>query len=458
MCKLPTFILAGICCLWLMPTAQGEMTGVEKLAAARTQFRVCAAPDNLPFSNRDGEGFDNKIAQLLAAAEGKPLVYAWWPLRRGFISNTLNRWECDVVIGVPTGYELAATTRPYYCSTYVGVQRAGEPPALAGSEPGAAKRIGVMVQTPPLDLLLRHHVDPRVYLPIDPDGQTDPARIVDDVAAGRIDAAFVWGPLAGYFASREPTKLSVSPLTAPTDSDIRLSFPISVGVRHGDRARLDDLNALIDAHRTEINSILRNYGVPLVDDPAQCAPPQHAAEGPAASLLTPALEVAPTSGVPRIERIVEKTEQPSQKSETQTITCNGAVTLSEVQKLAAAAPPSSAAPPYRVRDGNKVDAKTYEGWIRFSAFCQQCHGMGGVGSALAPDLAQALKTLDEHQFRTIVSCGLKGNLGIGVMPAWQDNPNIDPYLDDLWAYLKARADGALGPGRPEKLQSASSLH
>jgi mxaJ protein len=456
MCKLPTFILAGICCLWFMPTAQGEMTGVEKLAAARTQFRVCAAPDNLPFSNRDGEGFDNKIAQLLAAAEGKPLVYAWWPLRRGFISNTLNRWECDVVIGVPTGYELTATTRPYYCSTYVDVQRAGEP-AKAGSEPRPAERVGVMVQTPPLDLLLRHHVDPRVYLPIDADGQTDPGRIVDDVAAGRIDAAFVWGPTAGYFATREPTKLSLSPLTAPTDRDIRLTFPISLGVRHGDRARLDDLNALIDSHRTEINSILTNYGVPLVDDAAQCAPPQHAAERPAASLLTPALELAPTSGLPRIERIAEKTEQPSQKSETQKITCKGPVTLPEVQKLASPAA-SSATRLYRVTDGNKVDGKTYEGWIRFAAFCQQCHGTGGVGSAIAPDLAQALKTLDEYQFRTIVSCGLTGNLGTGVMPSWRDNPNIDPYLDDLWAYLKARADGALGPGRPEKLESASSLN
>jgi hypothetical protein len=108
-------------------------------------------PDNLPFSNRRGEGFDNKIVQLLAAAEGKPLVYAWWPERRGFIRNTLNRWECDVVVGVPTGYELTATTRLDYCSTYVDVQRAGEP-AQAGSERRPAQRVGVMVQTPPLDL------------------------------------------------------------------------------------------------------------------------------------------------------------------------------------------------------------------------------------------------------------------------------------------------------------------
>jgi mono/diheme cytochrome c family protein len=301
--------------------------------------------------------------------------------------------------------------------------------------------------------LLRHHVDPHVYLSIDADGQTNPGRIVDDVAAGRIDAAFVWGPMAGYFATREPTKLRIAPLTAPADRDIRLSFPISLGVRHGDRARLDDLNALIESHRSEIKTILTNYGVPLVDDPAQCAPPRHAAERTAATLLTPALDVAGIRQIPRIDRIVENTGQASQKPGTQTITCKGAVTLPEVQKLDGA-PPSGSAPPYRVADG-KVDGKTYEGWIRFSAFCQPCHGPGGVGSALAPDLAKALKTLNEHQFQTIVSCGLKGNLGTGVMPAWENNPNIDPYLDNLWAYLKARADGALGPGRPEKLQAAS---
>jgi mono/diheme cytochrome c family protein len=101
-----------------------------------------------------------------------------------------------------------------------------------------------------------------------------------------------------------------------------------------------------------------------------------------------------------------------------------------------------------------VDATTYTGWLRYSAFCQTCHGTGGVGSAIAPDLTQAMKSLNKRQFETIVSCGLKGNLGIGVMPAWGDNPNIRPYIDKLWAYLRARADGALGPGRPQKISTS----
>jgi mxaJ protein len=356
MCKLATFILAGISFMWLMPLAHGQMTGVEKLAAARTQFRVCAAPDNLPFTNRQGEGFDNKIAQLLATADGKPLVYAWWPQRRGFIHNTLNHWECDVVMGVPTGYELTATTRPYYCSTYVDVRSAGEPAVLAQSEPPPPKRVGVVVATPPLDLLLRHHIDPRVYLP---NGDDHPGQIVDDVAAGRIDAALVWGPMAGYFVAREPRKLSFSPLETPADHHIQLTFPVSLGVRHDDRARLDRLNALIAAHRAEIKAILTDYGVPLVDDPTQCSPAQHAAERTSRVMLKPALDVAGASQAAEIEKIVENAGRPSssQGSQTQDVNCKGPVTLPEVQKLGG--PPESGTP-YQVADG-KVDAKTYEG-------------------------------------------------------------------------------------------------
>ena len=125
--------------------------------------------------------------------------------------------------------------------------------------------------------------------------------------------------------------------------------------------------------------------------------------------------------------------------------------MDDVQKLAGGTP--TPGHPYVVQDG-KADAKTYSGWVRFSAFCQVCHGTGGVGSAIAPSLTQALKTLNQRQFETIVSCGLKGNLGTGVMPAWGNNPNINPYIADLWAYLSARADGALGAGRPEKMSTS----
>jgi len=126
--------------------------------------------------------------------------------------------------------------------------------------------------------------------------------------------------------------------------------------------------------------------------------------------------------------------------------------MQDIQKIAGGS--SAPGTAYTVQGGS-VDAKTYTGWLRYSAFCQACHGTGGVGSAIAPDLAQALKSLNERQFETIVSCGLKGNLGTGVMPAWKDNPNISPYIENLWAYLSARANGALGPGRPQKLSTSN---
>lgn len=444
-------IVASAWPLFLLSPAHSEITGVEKLEAARTQFRVCAAPDNLPFTNRQGEGFDDRIAQLLAQSEGKPLVYTWWGAPRGLVSNTLNRWDCDVVMGVPTGYELTATTRPYYCSTYVEVQRPDEPALTLSDPPTSAKRIGVVVRTPPLDILLRHHLDPQVYLPTGSEDQDHPGRIVDDVAAGRIDAAFVWGPIAGYFARHEPKPLAISAIAAPADHDIHLSFPVSIGVRRGDNARLARLDQLIEEHQSQITDILRSYGVPFVDNPVRCPPHQHAAERSAAGAPQhPVVDRLATGQEPKIELIAEQSGEPAQGSDAHAhITCKGPVTLPEVAKIADPAP-SGSAPPYKVA-GNKVDPRTYEGWIRFSAFCQVCHGVGGVGSAIAPDLDQAIKDLNQKQFETIVTCGLTGNLGTGVMPSWGDNPNIKPYIDDLWAYLKARGDGALGPGRPEKM-------
>jgi mono/diheme cytochrome c family protein len=148
--------------------------------------------------------------------------------------------------------------------------------------------------------------------------------------------------------------------------------------------------------------------------------------------------------------VAQQTSQ-TQTSASDDINCKGAETMQDIQKLAGGSPASKA--PYSVQ-GGKIDAKTYTGWTRYAAFCQTCHGTGGVGSAIAPDLTQALKSLDKRQFETIVSCGLKGNLGTGVMPAWGNNPNIDPYIENLWIYLSARAEGALGPGRPEKLSTS----
>jgi mxaJ protein len=449
--KFTQLMLIGGCLSSLTP-AWAETTGQQKIEASKSEFRVCADPDNLPFTNRRGEGFENKIAELLARSANQPLAYYWWPDRRGFVNKTLNAWECDVVIGVPTHDDLVRTTRPYYCSRYVMVHRQGHggAPALLGEPQVRSLRIGVVERTPPLGMLLQRNLDPIVYF-TNYDGVDNVAgQIVADVATGKIDVALVWGPVAGYFARQQAVPLQTETFEDSAEPPARLAFPISFGVRGGDKNRAARLERLMRERASEIQEILSDSGVPLADDPTQCEPlHQQAASKPAAlaQLVADTAATASDVGSAGAERAAEQAGPP-QTSNSDSIDCKGTETMQDIAKLAGGSPAPGVQ--YTVQGGN-VDAKTYTGWLRYSAFCQTCHGTGGVGSAIAPDLTQALKSLDKRQFETIVSCGLKGNLGTGVMPAWGDNPNIRPYIENLWTYLSARADGALGPGRPQKL-------
>ena len=446
-------LIAGSLCACALTPAQAETTGQQKILASKSEFRVCADPDNLPFTNRRGEGFENKIADLMARSANQPLSYYWWPQRRGFLNNSLNAWECDVVIGVPTHYEAARTTQPYYCSRYVMIHRAGQgiTPSLLDEPRVRSLRIGVVEHTPPLDMLLQRNVNPIVYFSNYDGVSSSPGQIVADVAAEKIDVALVWGPVGGYFARRQAVPLQIEAFEDIADPRARLAFPISFGVRRDDKARSARVAGLMRERAAEIQAILRSNGVPLVDDPVQCAPlHQQAAREPAplAQLVTDAVPSSDV-GPAHVQRVAEQASPP-QDSQSASIDCKGTETMQDIQKLAGGSPAPGT--PYTVQDG-KVDAKTYTGWLRYSAFCQNCHGTGGVGSAIAPDLTQALKNLNKRQFETVVSCGLKGNLGTGVMPPWGDNPNIHPYIENLWAYLSARADGALGPGRPQQLST-----
>jgi mxaJ protein len=450
------FLLLAAACFCSPGPARAEMSGRDKIEASKSEFRVCADPDNLPFTNRRGEGFGNQIAELLARSSGQPLVYYWWPARRGFINRTLNAWECDVVLDVPTGYELTRTTRPYFCSRYVMVHRPGDAlaPSLFNEARSQSLRVGVVDHTPPLDWALQHKLDPVVYFTDYDFVSNYPGRIVADVGSGTLDVALVWGPIGGYFARRQPVSLEIAALEESDNPNVRLTFPVSFGVRRGDKARAERLEALMHEHADEIAAILRDNDVPLVDDPAQCGSPlQHAAREPTAPVHLVADTAAPSPpnvAEPSQPHSSETARQ--QSSESGSISCKENETIEDIQKIGGG--PPGADHPYNVRDG-KADEKTYSGWVRFAAFCQVCHGTGGVGSAIAPNLADALKALNRTQFETIVNCGLKGNLGTGVMPAWGNNPNIKPYVDDLWAYLRARSDGALGPGRPQKLSASN---
>src|SRR5205085_2322736 len=195
-------------------------------AFAADTLRVCADPDNLPYSREDGSGFENRIAQLLADDMKLPLAYAWLPDRRGFVRKTLGAQLCDVIIGVPAGFERAATTQPYYHSAYVLVERAGDaPPIHTLADPRlSALRIGVqligndLAASPPGELLARHgHTRNVRGFPLAGD-EPSAQRAVDAIARGEIDAAVLWGPQAAYFARRAAVPLRVTRLDAPADA------------------------------------------------------------------------------------------------------------------------------------------------------------------------------------------------------------------------------------------------
>jgi mxaJ protein len=242
---------------------------------ART-LRVCADPNNLPFSNEREQGFENEIAGMVAREMGARLQYTWWAQRRGFIRNTLRAGKCDVVMGIPSSFELALATRPYYRSSYVFVYRKDGGLDVRSFDDAALRRLRVGVQmigddganSPPAHALARRGVLANVrgysvygdYTEANP-----PARIVDAVAAGEIDVAVVWGPLAGYFARREPVPLAIVPVSPQVDLPfLPFVFDISMGVRREETALRDELDAILERRRPEIDAILDRYGVPRV--------------------------------------------------------------------------------------------------------------------------------------------------------------------------------------------------
>jgi mxaJ protein len=241
---------------------------------------VCADPNNMPFSDAREEGFENHIAALVADDLGRRLRYFWEPQRRGFVRTTIKAGHCDLVIGVPAAYDLLETTRPYYESSYVFVTRRDHGPRLHSFDDRrlAGWSIGIQItgddyDNPPAAqaLAIRHLAQNVRGFPVYGDySQAAPQRtVIDAVAAGRVDTAVVWGPLAGYFASRSRVPLVLSPVAPAVDrTGLPFVFQIAMGVRRGDpafRARLDDL---IERRQAELDAILRHFAVPLVDDRA----------------------------------------------------------------------------------------------------------------------------------------------------------------------------------------------
>jgi len=247
-------------------------------------LRVCADPNNLPFSNERGEGFENKIAELIAQELGARLTYTWWAQRRGFIRNTLNTGLCDLVTGTTNGTEVLRTTRPYYRSGFAFVTRADGPKISSLDDPILHQlKIGVQLvgedgaNPPPAEALARRGIvdNVRGYLVYGDYRDANPAaRIIAAVAESEIDVAIVWGPIAGYFATREGAPLHVQLVTPQSDGPrLPMVFDANMGTRKEDATFREKINGALIRLQPQIDAILESYGVPRADPPpAQVTP------------------------------------------------------------------------------------------------------------------------------------------------------------------------------------------
>jgi mxaJ protein len=269
--------LASMVLALALAAAAGACTEREAAAAPARELRVCADPNNLPFSNARGQGFENRLAEMVAKDLGARVSYTWWAQRRGFFRSTLKAGTCDVVLGVPSSVEMAWTTRPYYRSSYVFLTRRDRGLHVASFDDPALRRLTIGVQvvgddganTPPVHALLRRGMvrNLRGYTVYgDYSQDSPPARIVDAVARGDVDLAVVWGPLAGYFARRSPVPLAMTPVSPQIDLPyLPFAFDISMGTRRGDARLHEELERFIRRRGPEIGRLLTEYGVPRAD-------------------------------------------------------------------------------------------------------------------------------------------------------------------------------------------------
>ena len=279
---------ARVAALVLAASAVGAAFTPSALAQdgePRKALRVCQDPNNLPFSNLAGEGIENKLAELFGRALGLPVTYYSFPARMAFIRNTLRYklpgedFRCDLVMGVPVGFDQVSVTKPYYRSTYAlvypkgkgldGVQSTLDFLGI-GPERLSKLRIGLHDRSPASEWLRKHQlVDQGVPYPmLSADPAQYPGELLEkELVAGRIDAAIVWGPIAGFFAKRiQAPQLVVVPMKS--EPGVRFDYEMAMGVRHGEREWKQQVERVIDAHRSEIRAILNDFGVPLVEEGA----------------------------------------------------------------------------------------------------------------------------------------------------------------------------------------------
>jgi quinoprotein dehydrogenase-associated probable ABC transporter substrate-binding protein len=269
--------VGAVLCVVLMVASIGRLHAqragldVELELVDPKVLRVCADPNNLPFSNEKGEGFENKIAELLAAKLDKTLAYVWYPQATGFVRNTLGAHRCDLIPGFPQGDDLVQTTNPYYRTAYALVIKpdTGLDDLDALADPRLKeKRVGIVAGTPPATYLAVNGAmrNAKPYpLVVDTRVDSSAQAMMRDLASGEIDVGVLWGPMAGYYAKQANPPMRVKLLLKDTGGP-QLAFRIAMGVRPTDQNWKRLLNRLIGENRAEINRLLIGFGVPLLDE------------------------------------------------------------------------------------------------------------------------------------------------------------------------------------------------
>jgi len=395
-----------------------SFAGELKPLAGQTAVRVCADAHNLPYSNDKLEGFDNKIAAIIGEELGLPVEYYWFPQRIGFGRNTIKkvdqetgRFLCDLAMSIPAERGMYSPTKAYFSSIDALVYRTGEGYEINEigdiaklKQQGQILRIGLFDRAIATETLINDGVDDQIeyYQMMTGDARINSGRIIsEELATGKVDVAFAWGPIAGFYAEQSDVEMTVVPLNE-IGSDFVFNF--GMGVRHQDGEWRDLLNEILDKRKDDVAAIIAQYNMPSLANVKQ---------------------------VTKNKRL-----------------------------------------PYTVVDGNKLDDSTYVGWRLFNSTCFVCHGKHATGSDIAPNLLVKLEGMSSRKFRKKVLSKYfaKVNLDdpdrrmafleqISVedakgfkMPTWAQDPNIRPHIADLYAYLKARSDGALGEVRPERLE------
>jgi quinoprotein dehydrogenase-associated probable ABC transporter substrate-binding protein len=380
-------------------------------------LRVCADAFNLPYSNDKFEGFDNKIADIIAEELGIPVEYYWFPQRIGFARNTIKKEDpntgefyCDVAMSIPAERGIYLPTEPYFSSIETMVYRKGEGYELNEisdiakvSKENKKLRIGLFDRAIATEKLLELGLSDQIeyYQMMAGDAKVIPGRLIEEeLASGRVDVAFAWGPIAGYFAKKSPVDMTVVPLNEFGEDFV---FSFGLGVRPQDVEWRDLLNKILEKRKDDIQAVLADYNFPSL---ANVKPSQH-------------------------------------------------------NKKQA----------YTVVDG-KVDEKTYVGWRVFNTSCYVCHGQDAKGTDIAPNLVERVADLSEFKFRKkllkryfakvnlddpnrrqeFLSQLSESEAAKFKMPTWSDEPYIRSHIGELYAYLKARADGALAEGEPARMK------